>query len=399
MLDSLQVTLINHKTAPLDLRERFARQLGDGHAEAWRLLEEVSSETVVLGTCNRMEFYIRSDAAVDVLARVGGSLARELGDHSLTIRGPGVVQHLYEVASSLDSMVVGETQILGQVREAYEEAIRRQRVGRFFHPLFQGALRAAKDVHTHTGLGRGHVSIGSVAVDLCRQVWSKLEDRHCVILGAGTMAQLAASSLRDAGVRSLEICSRTLEHAQALARDTGGRATAWEEWPASLERADILMTLVTSPEAFVTRDIMERTQDVRRHRPLLAVDMSLPRNIHPDVDNVRGVYRHDMDSLQDIMEDNVRGRRELMEAAQGRIAGHVAELVLKLEHPESAEWNKALDEKARVLRDEELNRLRHRLPEAYHGLLLESLQRYGNKLMHPIRNQPPSGEDSASGST
>lgn len=390
MLDSLQVTLINHKTAPLELRENFARHLGENHEEAWRLLEGVSSETVVLGTCNRMEFYIRSEVPVDILARVGGPLAQELGSHSKTIRGPEVVRHLYEVTSSLDSMVVGETQILGQVRAAYEEAIRRRRVGRSFHPLFQGALRAGKDIHTHTKLGRGHVSIGSVAVDLCRQVWSKLEERHCVILGAGAMARLAATSLREAGVRHLEICSRTLEHAQALAHDMGGRATAWEQWPSSLERADILMTLATSPEAFVTQTIMERVQETRRHRPLLAVDMSLPRNIHPDVDKVRGVYRHDMDSLQEILEENARGRKELVDEAQGRILGHVAELVLKLEHPESADWNRALEERAKILMEEELERLRHRLPEAYHPLLLDSLQRFGNKLMHPIRGQAPS---------
>jgi glutamyl-tRNA reductase len=316
---------VSHHTANVEARERYASA-----AAADRLMRHSGcAETLLLNTCNRVEVYGVASKAVAT-----EDLARWLSveDARTEPHNPGVfyrhegehcVQHLFRVASGLDSMVVGETEILGQAKKAYEQARASGSAGPYLHRLFQRAFRVAKQVRTSTDITRGAVSVGSVAVELAGKIFGDLSNVRVLVLGAGETSERTARALVSRGVRDLRVSNRSFDRADALAAAVGGRAVAFDEWLSHCAEVDVMISSTASSEPLVTRDLIEPVLAVRIDRPLFIIDLAVPRDIAPDVNEIDGVYLYDIDSLQSLAEQSLATRRQQMAAGEGIIAEHV----------------------------------------------------------------------------
>jgi glutamyl-tRNA reductase len=240
------------------------------------------------------------------------------------------VQHLFRVASGLDSMVIGETEILGQAKKAYAAARESGAAGPFLHRLFQRAFRVAKQVRTRTGITRGAVSVGSVAVDLAEQIFGHFETRKVLLLGAGEASERTARALVKRGVRDIRVTNRSPERAVALAALIGGSAVAMEEWEGHCREVDILISSTASPAPIVTRQNLEPLLHDRLDRPLFIIDIAVPRDVAPEVNEMDGVYLYDIDSLQSIAQQSLAMRRQQIAAAEKIIAEHLADFSARL---------------------------------------------------------------------
>src|SRR5947207_4634511 len=316
---------LSHHNADVEAREYFA-----GHVESDRALRNCGcNEALVLSTCNRVEVYAASEKRVstDEIARC---LVRDDGPHRFAppfyrYEGKKCAQHLFRVASGLDSMVVGETEILGQAKKAYEAARAHGAAGRYLHRLFQRAFRVAKYVRTHTDITRGAVSVGSVAVDLAHRIFGDLGDCKVLVLGAGETSEKTARALVSRGVRDLRVSNRSAERADNLAQAIAGRAVLFESWLSQCREIDILVTSTSSEVPLLSREQLEPTLRERIHRPLFIIDIAVPRNVDPSVNALDGVYLYDIDSLQSIAEQSLAMRREQVAVAEQIIAQHVTE--------------------------------------------------------------------------
>ena len=320
---------LSHHTANVETRERFA-----GHAETDRILRGAGcAEALVLTTCNRVEVYGASEKRVstDEIARC---LARNIVDQPHEYALPfyryedaRCVQHLFRVASGLDSMVVGETEILGQAKKAYESARTSGAAGPYLHRLFQRAFRVAKQVRTHTEITRGSVSVGSVAVDLAQKIFGKLSVCKVLVLGAGETSERTARALVSRGASDLRVSNRSTDRAHELARLVGGRAIPFDEWPEQCCEIDILITSTSSEAPLLTPENLAPTLRDRIDRPLFIIDIAVPRDVDPSVNKLEGVYLYDIDSLQSVAEQSLALRRQQIAAAEAIIAEHVADFV------------------------------------------------------------------------
>jgi len=235
------------------------------------------------------------------------------------------VRHLFRVASGLDSMVVGETEILGQAKKAYEAARTAGAAGRYLHRLFQRAFRVAKQVRTHTEITRGAVSVGSVAVDLAQKIFGDLQNCKVLVLGAGETSERTVRALVSRGVADLRVSNRSPERAEAVAFAVNGRAVAFEQWTEQCGEIDILITSTSSDVPLLSQEKLAPMLRHRIDRPLFIIDIAVPRDVAPDVNALDGVYLYDIDSLQSIAEQSLATRREQIAAAEKIISQHVAE--------------------------------------------------------------------------
>lgn len=317
---------ISHHTANVEIRERFV-----GHAAVDRTLREQAgcAEALLLTTCNRVEVYAAATEAVPTRRITQCLLAT-----GMTARGDELeafyrheaqhcVQHLFRVASGLDSMVIGETEILGQAKKAYAAARASGAVGPYLHRLFQRAFRVAKQVRTRTEITRGAVSVGSVAVDLAEQIFGHFEARKVLLLGAGEASARTAKALVKRGVRDIRVTNRSAERAEALAALINGRAVAMEDWEAHCREVDILIASTAAATPIVTRQNLAPLLHDRLDRPLFIIDIAVPRDVAPDVNEMDGVFLYDIDSLQSIAQQSLAQRREQIAAGEEIIAGHV----------------------------------------------------------------------------
>jgi glutamyl-tRNA reductase len=315
----------SHKTASLDLRERLA--LPEGRAS--RALEELVShdaihEAVALFTCNRTELYLvaadavaAESAALSILSRQSGIRPTELLGSIYSLRDAESVRHLFAVASGLDSMIVGEAEIQGQVKRAYELALVAGVTGPVSNRLFRDALAAGKRARSETGIGRAQVSVSSVAVSLAGEfLGGDLGSRRVLVIGAGENAELAARALRDRGVKTVFIANRRYDRALGLAQRFGGEAVSFEELPDELERADIVVSSTGAPHQILGREELEVVAGRRPGRPLALIDLAVPRDIDPDVADCPGIALYDMDDLQRAVAKNIGGRES--EAVRAR---------------------------------------------------------------------------------
>jgi glutamyl-tRNA reductase len=296
----------SHKTAPLALRERIA--LPDGRAE--RFLLELAEhpeirEAVVLSTCNRTELYVVVSDPVEAETTVLGMLARQAGlrpteliDGIYSHRNCDAARHLYRVTSGLESMIVGEAEVQGQVKRAYEAALAARTTGPLTNKLFRAALATGKRVRTDTAIGAGGASVASVAVEAARGALGGLASRHVLIIGAGETAELTARALSEQGVSTMFVANRRRERALALAQRFGGSTISFDELPRELERADIVVASTSSPHAIVGADELALVTAARAGRPLLLLDLAVPRDIDPDCAALPGVTLVDIDGLQ-----------------------------------------------------------------------------------------------------
>jgi glutamyl-tRNA reductase len=316
-MNELLVLGASHKTAPLAVRERLA--LLDGQVEPFlhELLAEAGvTEAVALSTCNRTELYLVADDPVDaesgvlaLLARRAGTRPTELVESIYVERNCDAARHLFRVVSGLESMIVGEAEIQGQVKRAYERALHARTTGPLVNKLFRAALATGKRVRTETTISTGRASVASVAVDAARTVVGELGSRHVVIVGAGETAELTARAFHAQGVSTMFVANRRRDRAIALAERFGGASGSFDELPAELERADVVVSSTASPHAIIEAEELAQVMAARKGRPLLLVDLAVPRDVDPACGELDGVRLLDMDALQASVRATLRVRK------------------------------------------------------------------------------------------
>ncbi len=314
---------INHKTASVDLRERIAFD----HSVLDRVLPSIVTHTslneaVILSTCNRTEIYGYSDSAVSAeslfswLAACHGLTLAEVQQHGFVLEDEAAVKHLMRVAAGLDSLILGEPQIFGQLKEAYAECVKRDVVSGRLGRLFECCFAVAKRIRTETAIGQNPVSVAAAAVRLARQLFDDFSDNTALIIGAGKTTALVARHLRQGGIRKLIIANRTLERAQDLAHEVQGQAAMLESLPELLVEADIVISSTASPLPILGKGAVENALKKRRHRPIFMVDIAVPRDIEPQVGELSDVYLYSVDDLNQVIDDNLRAREEAAAEAE-----------------------------------------------------------------------------------
>jgi glutamyl-tRNA reductase len=315
-VNGLLVIGVSHKTAPVELRERVA--LPEGRAVS--VLRELMSadgidEAVALSTCNRTELYMvvgddvgAETTALGILARQAGIRPTELVSHLYSLRNGDAARHLFRVTAGLDAMIVGEAEIQGQVKRAYELALVESTTSAFMNRLFREALAAGKRVRTDTTLNSSSVSVSSAAVELAQETLGDLSGRRVVVIGAGETGELTARALTERGVSSVFVANRHYDRAIGLAQRFGGNAVRFESLPMELTRADIVVSATGSPHHIVERAELESVMAAREGRPLLMIDIAVPRDIEPGVRDIEGVFLQDIDDLQHLVERRLSGR-------------------------------------------------------------------------------------------
>ncbi len=307
---------ISHKTAPLELRERLALTEGRAAGVIRELVEAPEvHEAAAISTCNRTELYMvapdsvaAESLALGVLAREAEIRPTELVGHLYSLRAADAAAHLFRVTAGLDSMIIGEAEVQGQVKRAYELALVEGATGPILNRLFRGALAAGKRARSETGISEKGLSVPSVAVELAQRALGDLSSRLVLVVGAGETAELTARALAARGVEPAFIANRRYDRAIGLAQRFGGRAVRFEELPAQMEHADIVVASTSSPHHVIEREALAEVMTAREGRPLLLIDLAVPRDIHPDCREVDGVSLHDMDDLQTLVERNASGR-------------------------------------------------------------------------------------------
>jgi glutamyl-tRNA reductase len=317
---------LSFRTASLAVRERLAlpcvRQV-----ELLQRLAQAPTEALLLSTCNRVELYLASPDMAQARERAREELSRLAGAEVLTHvyerQGEAALAHLFRVASSLESLVLGEAQVLGQVKSALARSQEAGAAREELTRVLSAAFRCAKRVRTETAIGRSATSMASVAVSLAGKSLGGLAGRTVLLVGAGEMAELTARHLRQAGAGHLRVCNRTLAHAELLAEEVGGTAHPFEELHALLGPADVVVCSTASPLPLFTRETVEAAVRARQGRPLVMVDLSVPRNIAPDVGGLVGVHTHDVDDIQRFVAENVAVRAEEARKAEALVTREV----------------------------------------------------------------------------
>ena len=307
---------LNHRTAPITVRERYAlaeNELSEGLA---KLLKQTNvDEAVILSTCNRVEIYAAGRGlAQHLLNELRAFLAIEeeidgddvFYEHS----GQSSMVHLFKVASGLDSMVLGETEILGQLKDAYQIALENKTTGSSLNQAFQKAFNVAKQIRTETNIQRGSVSVANVAVELASKIFDQLKDRTVMVIGAGETGEKTARALLSRGAKSLIVSNRSVERAEAMAKELGGVAVGFDHWQSVFDSVDIIISSTSASGYVIDRRKLEPLQGSRQHRPLLLVDIAVPRDIEPEVNFMEDVYLYNIDDLQSIADDYLRLRKE-----------------------------------------------------------------------------------------
>jgi len=300
---------LSHKSAPIDVRERVALT-GDALKDALAQLKGMDgvTEAFVVSTCNRVEVFIQAEG--EAAARhFFTSRAEQAEEHLYAKQGPEAVRHLFRVASSLDSMVVGEQQILGQVKEAYGLASAAQAAGGFMSRLCNRAFATAKRVRTETGIGRGATSMSQVAVDLVEKIFGDLAGRAILLVGAGKMGALSAKALRVLGADTILVTNRSEERGRQLASQVEGTFRPWGELSQLLVEADVVIVSTGAPSFVITADMMRTAMKARRHRNICLIDLAVPRNVDPTCADLGDVYGYDVDDMEKVVSANHEARR------------------------------------------------------------------------------------------
>src|ERR687889_983298 len=391
---------LNHKTAPVEVRERLAFS-DEACAESLRALVdgELVREGLIVSTCNRVEILAASppQKGADAVGRLSDFLSRvrsvpvELfSGHLYTHADEAAVRHVFRVASSLDSLVVGEPQVLGQVRHAYSLAVEAGTAGRVLHKLIHHALRVAKRVRTETGIATSAVSISYTAVELGRKIFGSLKGATVLLVGAGEMAELAAQHLSAAGASRVLVANRTYETAQKLAVRFGGEAVEFDALEENLSQADVVICSTGAREYIITPEMAERARQTRRNRPAFFIDISVPRNVDPAVAKVANLFVFDVDDLEAVVASNIREREREAERAELIVDSEVTQFQQALRNLDIGPTVGALKEKLRGIAREEFQRQRARLgpltPEqeqAIEAMLMSAV----NKISHPVINR------------
>jgi len=376
---------LNHKTAPVELRERCRADALEG-AETLR-------EWVLLTTCNRFEVY--GHGAADhaaILARLAqgaGADADEFAQHAYVRTGRNAAKHLFLVAASLDSLVVGETQIRRQLRDAYKAAGESGTVGPMLHRLFQAALRVSKEIAERTGVGRGSVSVAGAAADLAARVFNDLERAQVLVVGAGETARLLVSHLSGRGVGGLRVVNRTVERARELAESFGATWGGLDDLGAEIGARDVVVTAASADEPLLTASDFKRALRQRRGKPMVVIDVAMPRAVDPAVDSLDNVYRYDMSDLEKVTTDALRRRRKDFLECCSLIDVATLRLETATRGREAGALIRQVQEQSSKLAEEEIRALERRFPDlddSARDAVRKTIRRVVNKLLHrPMR--------------
>jgi glutamyl-tRNA reductase len=361
---------LNHRTAPVELRERIAFP-EEGLDRSMETLYNLSNldEGLILSTCNRVEIYAATkdsekgvEEIKDFIAQQHHLHVSEFEDTLYVLQGEESVKHLFRVASSLDSMVVGEPQILGQIKGAYRVAHAAKTTGVLLNKLLHKAFSVAKRVRTETSIGNRAVSVSFVAVELAKKIFAHLEGREVLIIGAGEMCELAAQHLVRAGAQKILVTNRTWDRAMELAERFQGEALPFTELPHALLRADIIISSTGSPDVIVKKEEVSTIIRQRKQRPLFFIDIAVPRDIEPQVNTVDNVYLYDIDDLQEVAEANMKDRQHEARKAEAIVATEVEQFCRWYQSLELVPTIVSLQEKMEEMRKKELEKTLSTLP-------------------------------------
>jgi glutamyl-tRNA reductase len=322
---------VNHKTTPVEIREKLAFTKGKIEESVDRLFNFPDIiEHTILSTCNRVEIYARAncqDSAIKAIKQFICDFHEvspvELEDHFYSYRNEEAVEHLFRVSSSLDSMILGEAQILGQVKDAYSLAKDLRSTGLVLNQLFEKAFSIAKKVREETGIAERSVSISSAAVELAQKIFDDLENRTVMLVGTGEMAELAAKHLISYGVKTVYVTSRTYDRAANLARTLNGSALDFEAFKNELHRADIVITSTSASNFIIKKEMVEKAIHERKNKPIFFIDIAVPRDIEPDINDLENIYLYDIDDLHVVVSANMKEREKEADNAMNLISQEV----------------------------------------------------------------------------
>lgn len=395
----LQMIGCSHHQAAVEFRERLSFTAEQAQQALTAFRERFpKSEVVLLSTCNRVELYtaVDDDAAgpdeddvVSFLADQQAMSADELLDRLLRLRGDDAVRHLFTVAASLDSMVVGEAQIISQVKQAYELARQTGSAGPLTHGVFQAASRVAKRIHRETAIHRRRVSVPSVAVgEVVPEFFDTLADKQVLLLGAGEMGQETLRYLKDAGARDIRILNRSRERAETISREIGGHVEDWSELDRRMATADLVVSTTGATETLITAERFRSIHEARYERLMLILDLAVPRDFAADIGDMAGVYLYSVDDLQGACERNRKERQREWPKAEAIIHSETQRFIDEFNHRATGPVIKQLREQAEEIKANEMKRLKGRLQnassqEAIEREIQQAMDRLVNKLLHP----------------
>ncbi len=390
---NLHTVGLNHDSAPVEIREKIAFSASSVPIALSSFTQSFPlSEAVILSTCNRVEIYATSpddtlnkEALLDFFSAFHGLPKEKFADHMYHYQDMNAVKHLFFVASSLDSLVRGETQILSQVKEAYMTATSAETTGSILNQLFQRSLNVAKDVHTRTNIGRGKVSVSSVAVDLAIKVFKDFSDKTVFIIGAGEMCELVLKHLVERGAKTAIVANRNYDKAKSLAEEYDGKAINYENLEDYLPQADIIISSTAAPRYVIHTEQIKNAIKVRRGNPMLLIDIAVPRDINPEIAKIDNVYLYNIDDLQTVANSNIDDREKELGKCQTIIEKEVENFMAWFEELKIGPAISQLRNHFHEIGEQELERLRPKLGEIAHEEwehIVYSMQRTLNKILH-----------------
>ena len=352
---------MNHTTAPIEVREKYVLP-PEKVREVLQKLKAKTAEAVFLPTCNRVEFYMATNRVEDSLEEIHNAVnlfhhmkPAEIKKYFYFYEGPEAFIHLFRVASSLDSMVLGEAQILGQVKDAYQESLEAGMTGTILNGIFSRAFSAAKKVRSQTEIARMPTSVSSVAVDLAKKIFRSLAEHQVLLLGAGEMSELTAKYLVDSGVSGFFIANRTFDKAKSIAQKLSGTALTLEDGLKKIGQVDIVLTSVGGGGFLLTKNDIEKTMKSRNGRSLFIIDIGVPRNVDPEAGRLESVYLYNIDNLSSIAEENKGVRQKAVEFAETLLKAEVDKLCSWLDTLELVPTVVRLRERFETIRKSELD--------------------------------------------
>jgi glutamyl-tRNA reductase len=398
----ITVTGVNHKRAPVELREKLAVADAALPAALSELQKSLgASEMVILSTCNRVEIYAvheetppSLEAVTTLLAARHGLPVTSLAPAFYRHQGADAARHLFRVASGLDSMVLGEPQITAQVKEAYQAAREAGATSRVLNKLFQHALFAAKRVRSSTSIGEKNVSVPSVAAGLAEKIFQDLSTKRLVVLGAGEMGELTTVAFRNRGVSDIRVVSRSIESARALADRIGGQAHTMDGIAGILPLGDIVIACLAAPAAVLGAPEVATALEARRQEPMFLIDLAVPRNVNPEVDRLDNVYLFNVDDLDSIVQQNVLDREKEVARSEPLIEEEARAFLKEFLPTDTKALLVTLRERLQAIADEELRRTLSRLeglPAAQRDEVVEMNRRLINKILHHPTEQLRAG--------
>ncbi|MGP0564797.1 glutamyl-tRNA reductase [Nitrospina sp. 32_T5] len=366
---NLVIVGVNHKNTPVELRERLAFTQGtiEESSEKLNQYPEIE-ENLIISTCNRVEIYARVNDINNGVLRLKRFISDYhqipidvLDEHFYSYTEDKTIEHLFRVSASLDSMIVGEAQILGQVKDAYSLARSLRTTGIFLNQLFEKAFNVAKRIREETGIAESAVSISSAAVELARKIFDNLENHTVMLVGTGEMAELAARHLMTYGLKTVYVASRTYERAAGLAKTLNGSALGFDEFKEELYRADIVISSTAAPNFIITKEMVDEALHKRKNRSMFLIDIAVPRDIAPEVNDLENVYLYDIDDLQSVVDANMKEREKEAELAMEIIHSEVVKFNSWIESRDAVPTIVGLRRKAEDIRRQELDKTLKRL--------------------------------------